>query len=116
MTKFILYEKAREANKSVKEFIASSDLKYIYKDQLDRAVTSMFLNIGEAKGRFSKKDKRRFFIFARGSAEECLTIFDLLEDEGIISLKEASKYRGDLIEIVKILTAIIYSKKPVAEH
>lgn len=107
MGKFILYEKARETNKIVKSFLNYSKLKYIYKDQLDRAITGMVLNIAEGGGRNTIKDKRRFFVMARGSAEECVAIFDMLEDENLLSKSDAAIYRGRLYEIIKISSALI---------
>ena len=47
-------------------------------DQLHRAATSVVLNIAEGAGKFSKPDKRRFYLAARGSTTECAAIFDVL--------------------------------------
>src|SRR5262245_35823863 len=40
-------------------------------DQLDRASTSIPLNIAEGNGKFTKPDRCRYFDHARGSALEC---------------------------------------------
>jgi four helix bundle protein len=40
------------------------------KDQLDRAATSIVLNIAEGAGEFSKDEKQRFYRIARRSATE----------------------------------------------
>src|SRR5438270_1622604 len=55
----------------VGEFLASISAKTAAKDQLDRASTSIPLNIAEGNGKFSAKDRARFFEMARGSALEC---------------------------------------------
>ena len=47
-------------------------------DQLHRAATSIVLNIAEGAGKFSKPDKRRYYLSAIGSATECAAIFDVL--------------------------------------
>ncbi len=47
-------------------------------DQLHRASTSIVLNIAEGAGKFSKPDKRRYYLSARGSATECAAVFDIL--------------------------------------
>jgi four helix bundle protein len=41
------------------------------KDQLDRASTSIPLNIAEGNGKYTPKDRCRFFDIAHGSALEC---------------------------------------------
>jgi four helix bundle protein len=47
------------------------------KDQLDRASTSIPLNIAEGNGKYSLKDRCRFFDIAHGSALECAAGLDL---------------------------------------
>jgi four helix bundle protein len=49
------------------------------KDQLDRAGTSIVLNIAEGAGDFSWPDKQRFYRMARRSATEAAAIVDILE-------------------------------------
>jgi four helix bundle protein len=44
------------------------------KDQLDRATTSVVLNIAEGAGEFSPRDKRRFYRMARRSATESAAV------------------------------------------
>ena len=46
-------------------------------DQLARASTSIVLNIAEGAGKFSKADKRRYYLIAAGSTTECAAIFDV---------------------------------------
>src|SRR5437868_15473250 len=50
------------------ELISKVDAKAAVKDQLDRASTSVPLNIAEGNGKFAIKDRCRFLDFARGSA------------------------------------------------
>ena len=47
-------------------------------DQLHRAATSIVLNVAEGAGKFSKPDKRRYYLSAVGSATESAAIFDVL--------------------------------------
>ena len=48
------------------------------KDQLDRASTSIPLNIAEGNGKYGLKDRCRFFDIAHGSALECAAGLDVL--------------------------------------
>src|SRR6516165_6700429 len=48
------------------------------KDQLDRASTSIPLNIAEGNGKYAPKDRCRFFDIAHGSALECAAGLDIL--------------------------------------
>jgi four helix bundle protein len=46
-------------------------------DQLTRASVSIVLNIAEGAGKFSKGDKRRYYLAARGSATESAALLDI---------------------------------------
>src|SRR5262249_50739499 len=48
------------------------------KDQLDRASTSVPMNIAEGNGKYAPKDRCRFFDIAHGSALECAAGLDIL--------------------------------------
>src|SRR5438552_1395443 len=52
------------------------------KDQLDRASTSIPLNIAEGNGKYAPKDRCRFFDIAHGSALECAAALDVLVAKG----------------------------------
>jgi four helix bundle protein len=52
------------------------------KDQLDRASTSIPLNIAEGNGKYAPKDRCRFFDIAHGSALECAAGLDILVAKG----------------------------------
>ena len=47
------------------------------KDQLNRAASSIVLNLAEGSGRRTKPDQRKFFHIAFGSLRECQAILDL---------------------------------------
>ena len=47
------------------------------RSQLDRAASSIALNLAEGSGRFGRKDQKRFYHMAFGSLRECQAILDL---------------------------------------
>ncbi len=53
-------------------------------DHLDRASTSILLNIAEGNGKFSAPDRCKYFDVARGSALECAAALDALVAKGIL--------------------------------
>ena len=48
------------------------------KDQLERASTSIPLNLAEGNAKFSHRDRGRFWQIAHGSAVECAACLDVL--------------------------------------
>ena len=67
------------------------------------------LNVAEGSGRFTKPDKRNFFIISRGSAFECVAIFDHLKDIGSLSNEAFTYFYNDLDELSRMLFAMIKS-------
>lgn len=49
------------------------------KEQLQRAASSIALNLAEGNAKGSAREKRNFFHTAYGSLRECQTIFELIE-------------------------------------
>jgi four helix bundle protein len=80
-----VYKKAFATNKTMYRFLKSNKGVPSYaKDQLGRASMSIMLNIAEGSAKFSNKDRRNFYITARGSAFECAALTTFLSDEGEI--------------------------------
>ena len=111
--KLEVYKKAKDLNKSIAEFLSNSDCDKTTHDQLRRASFSIMLNIAEGSGRFTKPDKKNFYIIARGSVFECVAIFDYLKTliKSIVTstryftrnLKKYQKMRNFLNGLIKIL-------------
>jgi len=72
-------------------------------DQIQRAGTSIALNIAEGAGEFSKNEKIRFYRIAKRSATECAAILDVCRKLGIIEPKNFESGRTLLIRIVSML-------------
>lgn len=72
-------------------------------DQLQRAGTSVALNIAEGAGEYSGNEKSRFYRMAKRSATECSAIFDVSLSLELIEEEKYSKVRLLLIRIVSML-------------
>jgi four helix bundle protein len=105
--KLEVYRKAKLFNQSVYSFLKESKLDNTTRDQLRRASFSIMLNIAEGSGRYSKADKRHFYVISRGSVFECVAIFDFLHDSKLIDSMQFETYYSDLEEISKMLFAMI---------
>jgi four helix bundle protein len=73
-------------------------------DQLQRAGTSVPLNIAEGAGEYAEQEKARFYRMAKRSATECVSIFDICRRLRLISEENLSKGRQLLLRIVCMLT------------
>ena len=106
--KLIVYKKAKAFNLQVWDFIeATSQLTYTQRNQLERAAFSIPLNIAEGTGKFSKKDRRNYYVTARSSGLECAAIFDLLCDKGIIDEVYRDARFAEVDELSRMLFAMI---------
>ena len=91
------------------ELISKVDVKAAVKDQLDRASTSVPLNIAEGNGKFAIKDRCRFLDFARGSALECAACLDVLVAKKLSEEAVVRAGKKQLFEIVSMLMGLISS-------
>lgn len=105
--KLEVYKKAKAFHMLCKGVILENKLDRYVNDQLGRASFSVPLNIAEGSGKFSKKDRRNFFIIARASAFECVAIIDILKDQGKISDNEVELIMNGAEELSKMLFAMI---------
>ena len=84
--------------------------------QLDRARTSIVLNIPEGNGRFTAADRCRFFDIARGSGLECAGCLDLILIKKLLSEAELDQGKTVLKEVVSLLVGLIRSNSPDRLH
>ena len=76
-------------------------------DQIQRAATSISLNIAEGAGEFSRRDKARFYRFALRSATESAALLDVCRR---LRLADGSLLAGGrelLLRIVSMLTKMV---------
>jgi four helix bundle protein len=85
-------------------------------NQLDRARTSIVLNIPEGNGRFTSADRCKFFDIARGSALECAGCLDLIFIKKLLSEVELDAGKTLLRDIVSLLIGLIRSNSPDRLH
>lgn len=77
--------------------------------QLDRASTSIPLNIAEGNGKWTAKDRAKFFDIAKGSALECAANLDVGVARSLIENSKAVEGKKILAEIVRMLIGLIKS-------
>jgi four helix bundle protein len=85
-------------------------------DQLDRASTSIPLNIAEGNGKFTGPDRCRYFDNARGSALECAAALDVLVVKGRCSTEEIQPAKERLLSIVSMLVGLIKANSDYRLH
>lgn len=83
------------------------------RDQLDRASTSVPLNIAEGNGKFTARDRCRHLDIARGSALECAACLDILVATKQFSAMDVHEGRECLLQIVSMLIGLI---KAISEN
>jgi len=88
-------------------FESNTKKKISVLDQLERASTSIALNIAEGNGKLTPNDKCRFFDIARGSAFECASCLDVLVKRKYIAEEDANSGKKILFEIVSMLMGLL---------
>jgi four helix bundle protein len=81
--------------------------KAAVKGQLDRASTSIPLNIAEGNGKWSGRDRCRFLEIARGSAVECAACLDVLVVKHRLTAEDVEPGKRKLHAIVSMLCGLI---------
>lgn len=81
------------------------------KDQILRACMSIILNFSEGYGRFSKRDKKHFYITARASLNETVACFDLINAHISIDRKTVEIFNTLTESLSKMLSGLINSQK-----
>jgi four helix bundle protein len=84
--------------------------------QLDRASTSIPLNLAEGNGKFTGPDRCRFFDNARGSALECAAALDVLVAKGRCAQEEVLSGKDRLRSIVSMLVGLIKANSDYRLH
>ena len=107
--KLLVYQRAIQFAGFAEEILQGIPKVLAVSDQLDRASTSIALNIAEGNGRFTSADRCRFFDNARGSALESAACLDLLVARKRLDPNVAESSKAVLVEIVSMLVGLIRS-------
>jgi len=81
--------------------------KLAAKDQLDRASTSVVLNLAEGNGKRSHPDRCRYFDIARGFGVECAACLDVLVARNKLAPELARDGKAILLEVVSMTAGLI---------
>jgi four helix bundle protein len=101
--KLKVYQRALEFAGWSQVLIDSLTKRTSTRDHLERAGDSVALNIAEGNGKFSQRDRAKFFQIAHGSALECAAYLDLLVARLCCSLEAIVHGKEILEQIVKML-------------
>jgi four helix bundle protein len=86
------------------------------RDQLDRASTSIVLNLAEGNGKFTPPDRCRFFDISRGSALECAAALDILVSKSRCEETAVAPGKDQLHGIVSMLVGLIKANSNYRLH
>ena len=106
--KLIVYQKAVDFADMVSNLTEQFPRGYNYlASQLNRAALSIAANIAEGNGRFTKADRKNFFIIARGSVQEYVPLLELARRRALVEDKLQEQLKSQLEEIARMLSGLI---------
>jgi four helix bundle protein len=80
-----VYQKALDFTDDITTLTAAFPRGYYFlADQLNRASVSIATDLAEGNGRFTKADRKNFFVIASGSAQECVPLLELARRKGLV--------------------------------
>ncbi len=74
------------------------------KEQLNRASSSIALNLAEGNARATKADQRRFFNIAFSSLRECQAIIDLSDNESSALIAKADYLAANIYKLIQVIS------------
>jgi four helix bundle protein len=105
--KLIVYQKAISFAAWTQPLLESLSARTSARDQLDRASTSVPLNIAEGNMKFSVADRARYLQTAVGSATECAACLDVLVARGLCDVRTANEGKMQLETIVGMVMGML---------
>ena len=98
-----VYQKALELVAWVDSLLAVSDLDARHASRLDKASTSVVLDIAEGNGRFEQLDHRRFIDIAHTSALQAASCLDILVARKRLEAESVGRGKHLLLRVVSML-------------
>ncbi len=95
-TSLIFYQKAIVLAKELypKTLHFPAHERFNLGDQIRRALTSITGNIAEGYGRYTFKDRKRFFVISRGSVCELMSHLTLCTIAEVMTIDEAERFKS----------------------
>jgi four helix bundle protein len=103
-----VYQKAIDLTEQIVSLTESFPRGYYFlADQLNRASLSIATNLAEGNGRYTKADRRNFFIVARASAQECVPLLELARRKQLVQEQPHRQLRDQIEVIAKMISGLI---------
>ena len=110
--KLVAYQRSIQFIAWTSQALQNRPRKLAVHDQLDRASTSVPLNIAEGNAKYTAPDRCRYFDTARGSALECAACLDVIVAKGECTPDQVQDGKALLHEVVSLLVGLIRSISP----
>jgi len=110
--RLIAYQRSIQFASWSGQLLEALPTKLAVSDQLDRASTSIPLNLAEGNAKYTAPDRRRYFDAARGSALDCARCLDVLVAKGKCTVEQVQAGKEILHETVALLIGLIRSIAP----
>lgn len=105
--KFPVYQESMQFYLEIQPLARNPRVGKDLQDQIDRAARSIVLNIAEGSGKHGRKDKRNFYLRARGSAQECAAALAMIRIQIGMEITEYQRLYTRIDLVSKMLTGLI---------
>lgn len=110
--KLVAYQRSIQFVSWAGQLLEGLPSKLAVSDQLERASTSVPLNIAEGNAKHIVPDRCRYFDTARGSALECAACLDVLVAKGRCTEEQIGEGKQILREVISLLVGLTKSIAP----
>jgi four helix bundle protein len=107
--KLRVYQASLEFVRWSTQLLAETPAKAAVKDQLDRASTSVPLNLAEGNAKWTAADRVRFFKIATGSTMECAACLDVFVAKELCEGSRVAAGKELLLSVASMLVGLTNS-------